>query len=109
MVKRAKLEVGVSYAVQPAPAVLGSPGRILCFGEVPPFLCESVLIGPENVDRYESVLAALRFWLTAPEGAQGSITEAAWLSGVMGCEVTLAFEDKSDLYLPNETGGLRFG
>lgn len=107
MIKRAKLEVGVSFSVQPAPAVLGSPGRILAFGEVPPFYCETVLIAPENVERYESVLGALRFWLTAPEGSPGSITEAAWLSGVMGCEVTLAYEDHSDIHLPN-TEGVRF-
>lgn len=106
LVKRAKLEVGVPYSVQPAPAVLGSPGRVLAFGEVPPFLCETVLIAPENVDRYESVLGAVRFWLTAQEGAEGSITEAMWLSGVMGCEVTLAEVDHSGLYLPNE--GVKF-
>lgn len=109
MVKRAKLEIGVPFAVQPAPAVLGSPGRILAFGEVPPFLCETVLIAPENVDRYESVLGALTFLLTAPEGAPGSIDEAAWLGGVMGCEVTLAYVDHSDIHLPNTTGGVRFG
>lgn len=107
MVRRAKLEVGVSYAVQPAPAAVGSPGRILCFGELPPFICESVLIHPDNVNRYESILGALRFWLTAPPGEDGSIDEAAWLSTVMGCEVVLVDIDHSGIHLPNE--GVRFG
>lgn len=93
LIKRAKLEVGPSFDVLPSPAVPESPGRILAFGEVPPFLCESVLIAPENVDRYESVLAAMRFWLTAPEREPGTITPEMWLSHVMGCNV---------IYLGNE-------
>lgn len=102
MVKRAKLEIGAPFAVQPAPAVPGSPGRVLAFGEVPPFLSETVLIAPENVDRYESILGAMRYWLEAPEGAPGSIDEAAWLSHVMGCNVTLAHTEDIGIHLPNE-------
>lgn len=93
MVKRAKLEVSPPFDVLPSPAVPGSPGRILAFGEVPPFLSESVLIAPENVDRYESVLAAMRFWLTAPEGAAGTVTEEMWLSHVMKANVVYKFTE----------------
>lgn len=98
LIKRAKLEVGPSFDVLPSPAVPESPGRILAFGEVPPFLCESVLIAPENVLRYKSILAAMRFWLSAPEGEAGTVTPEMWLSHVMGCNV---------IYLGNEevTGG----
>ena len=87
MVKRAKLEVDPPFTILPSPAVPGSPGRVLAFGEVPPFLSEIVLIAPENVNRYESILGAMRFWLTAPPEAPPSISEAQWLSHVMGCEV----------------------
>lgn len=104
MIRRAKLEVGAPFAVQPSPAVPGSPGRVLALGEVPPFLCESVLVAPDNAGRYESILGAMRFWLTAPEGAEGSITDEMWLSGVMGCEVRLAPEPEPVVHLPNEGG-----
>lgn len=102
LIKRAKIEIGVPYSVMPSPAAPGSPGRILALGEVPPFICETVLVAPENVERYESILGAMRFWLTAEAGAEGSIDEAAWLSGVMGCEVTLVDIENADVYLPNE-------
>lgn len=87
MIRRAKLEVGAPFQVQPSPAVPGSPGRVLALGEVPPFLCETILIAPQNIHTYSSILGAMRHWLTAPPDAPGSITEAAWLSHVMGCEV----------------------
>lgn len=102
MVKRAKLEIGAPFAVQPSPAVPGSPGRVLAFGEVPPFLSETVLIWPDDVGNYEVVKEKMRLWLQAPEGTGGTVTEEMWLSHVMGCNVTLAQADEAGIHLPNE-------
>ncbi len=87
LIRRAKIEVGVPFQVMPCPAVPGSPGRVLAIGAMPPFLCESILVAPQNTNSYSSILAAMRHWLTAPEGSPGSFTEADWLSYVMQCQV----------------------
>jgi hypothetical protein len=93
MIRRAKLEVGVDFSVMPAPAVPGSPGRVLAIGAVPPFFCESVLVSPQNVNTYSSILGAMRFWLTAEPGEPGSFVESEWLSYVMGCDVIFVGEE----------------
>lgn len=86
MLKRAKSEVAVDYQVMPVPAVPGSPGRVLAFGEVPPFFSEVVFIRLENVANYEAVKGAVEFWLTC-EAEPPSISEEQWLSAAMGVPV----------------------
>jgi hypothetical protein len=93
MIRRAKLEVAPSFQVMPAPAVPGSPGRVLALGAVPPFFCESVLVAPQNTNTYSSILAAVRYWLTAEDGEPGSFTHSEWLSYVMGCDVVFVGEE----------------
>lgn len=98
LVKQAKAALELPYKIMPAPAVPGSPGRVLCFGRPAPFYTESVVVGADNVDKLDSVKAALEFTLEAPAGTSGSFTEQMWLSAVMGCEVTLEYElSKHDL------------
>jgi hypothetical protein len=83
LLRRAKAELDLPFLIQPVEAVPGSPGRVIAFGGLPPFLCEVAMIRPENVDSYESVLAALRAVLTAPEGAAGFFDEGAYLSALV--------------------------
>lgn len=87
MILEAKATLDTDVQVIPSPAAPGGPGRVLAFGEIPPFFCESVIIGAANVDRVESIRAALKHLLTAPAGAPGSFTEEEWLGAVMGCNV----------------------
>lgn len=83
LLRRAKRELGLDFCILPCPAVPASPGRVLAFGSLPDFLCEAVLIRPENTERYESVLAALRFTLTAPAGTPGAFDEGDYVRALM--------------------------
>jgi hypothetical protein len=106
--RQAKAELDLPYLVQVVPAVPGSPGRMLCFGEPAPFYTESVVIRPENVERLESVKAALDFMLNAPAGAAGSFTEEMWMQAMFGEGTKLAYEILPDR-LDQLVGGDGFG
>jgi len=88
LLREAKTQLDTDLKVLPVEAVPGSEGRILAFGEVPPFFSETVLIRPENTEKVESVMRALEFWLTAPEGTEGSFTSEMWLAAAFGVPVT---------------------
>lgn len=83
LIRAAKASLGLPYRIQHVKAEPGSPGRVLAFGELPPHLCEAALIRPDNVDNLESVTAALRAALTAPEGAGGFFDEAAYVAALL--------------------------
>lgn len=85
LLRDAKAALKTDVKVIPVEALPGTGGRILAFGQVPPFCCESVLI--KSIDSAESIARALDFFLTAPAGAPGSFTEEMWLSAVMDAEV----------------------
>lgn len=86
----AEASLGLPYVIQPVQAVPGSPGRILCFGTVQPWLAPYAPILPENVDKVESIAAALRFCL---EDSSARFDDAAWLSRAMGVPVTYSHSE----------------
>lgn len=90
--KAAKLSMELPYLIVPVPAVPASPGRVLMFGEIPPHVCEGVLIAPDGTEDEERVRAAFEFLLQAPPHAPGLITNEMWLSAVMGMGVKFLYE-----------------
>ncbi|MEV5068930.1 hypothetical protein MRBLMI12_000487 [Microbacterium sp. LMI12-1-1.1] len=93
LIKEAKLQLDTPIKIYPCPAVPGSPGRTLAFGEPPSHISESVIIRPENVDNVESIRRALDFLLHAPAGSPGAFTHELWLQAVMGSGVKFAYEE----------------
>ncbi|MDF2506283.1 MAG: hypothetical protein K0Q52_142 [Microbacterium sp.] len=96
MIRQAKGELNLPYLIEMVPAVPGSPGRIMCFGEPAPFYSEHVVIKPENAERYESIKSALSFTLTAPPRTPGSFTEEMWLQALMGAGTKLIYVEEPD-------------
>ena len=88
----AKASLDVSWLIAPCPAVPGSPGRVLAFGEVPPFACEAVLVRPEDQHDPARLAAALTFLMSATPDAPGLVTQEKWLSAVMGMDVRFLYE-----------------
>lgn len=96
LVREAYNATGTHVSIIPCPAVPESPGRVLAFGQIPDFVCETVLIRAENVDNVDSIRRALDFTLhtpMVPGGTPGTFTHAMWLSAVMGCEVKFLYEE----------------
>jgi hypothetical protein len=91
LLKAAKQSLSLDYRIEPVEAAYGSPGRVLCFGETPGFLCKTAPIRPENVDSVASIAAALRFAL---EDSGPQFDEASLLSKWMGGEVRLIGVEK---------------
>ncbi|WP_054681209.1 hypothetical protein [Microbacterium sp. No. 7] len=71
ILKAAKALIDTPIRVIPVEAAYGTPGRVLCLGDWPPFLCDFAPVRPENVDSIESVAAALRFVLGGGEARWG--------------------------------------
>lgn len=90
LLKLAKASLGLPYQIVPVEAVHGSPGRVLCFGERPPFVCKTAPIQAQNVNELPSITAAMKFAL---EDRSDRFDEADWLSGVMGCNVVFSHEE----------------
>lgn len=93
LLKEAKAQIDTDVRIYPAPAEAGSPGRILAFGEVAPVCAEQILIRPENTESIDSIRNALMCWIDPPAGFVPTVTEDAWLSAVMGCDVRLIYEE----------------
>lgn len=87
LLKAAKMSLESPVKVLPVEANPESPGRVLCFGTLPPFYPANGVapIAPANLGRLESYVTALRFWFdqTDPH-VYGS---EHWLSVFMGCDV----------------------
>lgn len=66
--------------------------RVLCFGQLPPYLCRSIPISPANVDNVDSIEAALRIWLD-PFRDESRWNEDWWLSMVMGADVRYVYSE----------------
>ena len=94
LLRKAKMMLQTEIKVIPVEALPGSTGRVLAFGEPPPFFSESVLV--RNVDDVDSVRNALSFLLEAPDGADQLFTEEDWLSSVMGVPVTFMGEESTN-------------
>ena len=88
LLRRAFEEIAPPYSVRPVPAVPGSPGRVLAWGQVAPWCHDQVVIRAENIDNYASIGRALQALLTAPDGAAEVFTQEKFLSAVMGVPVT---------------------
>jgi hypothetical protein len=88
LLKAAKARIDIPIRVIPVEAAYGSPGRVLCFGLTPPFMCKTAPIAPQNVLSVDSIERALRFWLN-PFSDDRMFAEDHWLSNVMGCDVVL--------------------
>jgi hypothetical protein len=58
MLKNVKENLNLSYLIQPRPAVPGSPGIMLAFGQMPNFVCDYAMV-PAMPD-FDKVEAALR-------------------------------------------------
>lgn len=100
LLKAAKARIDTPIRIVPVEAVYGSPGRVVCFGLTPPFICKTAPIAPQNVENVDSIERALRFWLN-PFSDESMFDEAHWLSNVMGCDVTL-------VRIEDEINGVRF-
>lgn len=86
LLKQAKATLNSPIRILPVPADYGSPHRVLCFGEMPPFVAKTVPIRPENVSSVDSIAKALQFWLD-PWADPHQFAEEFWLGSVMGCDV----------------------
>ncbi|GAB2699361.1 hypothetical protein GCM10027071_11090 [Microbacterium marinum] len=93
MLRAAKAALDVPFLIQPSPAASGSPGRVLGWGQVPPFLSESVIIPAGLVDDADTIFRALRHLLAAPAGSPGILTEEQWMSAAFGGPVTYVGEE----------------
>lgn len=100
LIREAKGRIDTPIKIVPVQAAYGSPGRVLCFGSLPPFLCKSVPIAPANVDNVDSIEAALRAWLD-PWADLSQYDEAFQLGFWMGADVQLSHEE-------DELGGVVF-
>ena len=83
-VKQAKLRILGDELVQPHKAVPGTPGRILAYGDMPPFACDYALITERTSDA--GLEAALKHVLGIQDHVKG-VGMAEWLSKVMGAQV----------------------
>lgn len=86
LLREAKERIDTPVKILPARAAYGSPGRVLCFGEVPSFLTKTIPIRPENVDNIDSIEAALRAWLD-PWFPEDRYAEEFLLGYWMGADV----------------------
>lgn len=93
ILKQAKASIDTDVLVVPVEAHPGSPGRVLSFGVRPPWLCKCAPIAAENVNRVESVAAALRFWLD--DHGSDAYGEAWWLGSLWGVPV----REVTDLFI----------
>lgn len=76
----------IDAVIVPVEAFPGSPGRPLCFGCRPLWYGKYAPIAPANVNRVESIAAAMRLALEGEDDER--YDEASWLSEALGCEVT---------------------
>lgn len=82
--KAAKDALDLPYLLKRTPARPGTPGiegRVLAFGEIPPFVCAYALVRSDA-----GILPALQWALGLVEDRRAS-TVAHWLSAVMGADV----------------------
>lgn len=96
LMKQARaLLTDIDAVIVPVEALPGSPTRPLCFGCRPPWYGKYAPIAPANVNRVESIAAAMR--LAVEDDAEDTrFDEAAWLSDALGCEV-VEITNKFDL------------
>jgi hypothetical protein len=96
LLKAAKASLDSPLKIVPVEAAYGSPGRVLCFGETPDWLCATAPIRPENVDSVTSIAGALNLCLGELEGwAPSEQFSEAWLLGKwLGGEVRKVREER---------------
>jgi hypothetical protein len=92
LLRAAKARIDTPIKIVPVEAMYGSPGRVLCFGALPPFLAKTLPISPQNVDSIDSIERALRAWLD-PWADLRQFDEAFQMGFWMGCDVRLSHEE----------------
>ena len=92
LLAQAKARINTSIKVIPVEAAYGSPGRVLCFGRLPGFMCKMIPIAPQNVDNVDSIEKALRAFLD-PWFPETEFAEDFWLGAVMGAEVKHLYDE----------------
>jgi hypothetical protein len=92
LLQQAKARIDTPIKVIPVQAAYGSPGRVLCFGSLPPFIAKTIPISPANVDSVDSIEAALRAWLD-PFFPSDKFGEEFQLGVWMGAEIKLAWTE----------------
>lgn len=74
---------GLEFGLQLAPAVPGSPGRVMAFAP-PPFLCEAAIVRSLEVDRMAEYL---EHCLDDSTDASRGLTWEAWLTATLNVPV----------------------
>jgi hypothetical protein len=93
LLKQAKARIDTGVKIIPVAAAYGSPGRVLCFGSLPDFMCRVVPIRPENVDNIDSIEAALRAWFSPFAIPDTQWAEEFLLGAWMNAEIKLGWEE----------------
>lgn len=104
LIKRAKAELATDFQVVPVEGVPGGPVRILAFGKLPPFVCDTALV--RDATSYTSVLAALRWVLTAEPGDDRGFMLVDYLRSILGADVKEIADDgyrNPDYYSGNKS------
>ncbi len=86
VLKQAKARMNVNFRIAPVEGGPGIDGRVLAFGELPPYLCKFAPVLPVNVLNVDSVEAALRFALG---DVSDRYSHADWLESIFGEGVEL--------------------
>lgn len=83
-IKEAKASMGLDFLVVPRDAHDGLNGRVLAYGEVPPFLCDYALVGGKTPQ--EGLVAALKWVLLGGDDPRATpVTKT--LSNIFGVPV----------------------
>lgn len=92
--KAARLSAGHTEMIRPARAVHGSPGRILAIGGIhPDWICDYAMV--TDINNSNDLTNALAWCLGIGE-YWNTPDEAAQLSRMMGCDVTLISVEELD-------------
>lgn len=75
-----------SIQLQPTPGFAGC-GRVLAFGDHPPFACDYILIRREPEKLLQTDCVAVLEWYLQKRQEPRAVTMAGWLSRTMGREV----------------------
>jgi len=92
VLRAAKFTIDTDVMLTPVPALPGGPGPILCFGSLPDFVADCILISEDGINDVVRVSAALQHWLN---GGVPTYTVGDMLSRFAGIrirEITDPFE-----------------
>ena len=96
VVRSAFAAMGAPFPVVPSPAAPGGPVRVLAMGSLPPFACNSALIG--NPLSFDSVTKGLRWVLDPAQDLENGHTMLDYLRLYLGAEVKELENDGSEIF-----------